>query len=94
MYGWKMEMINDSSLHFFPFLNQFLITNFSSPATRVDVGVEIIAVDTETAAAATGGGRDVLDVVDVTNSFPDGIIILSMCADFSNIRNRASDIEK
>ena len=87
-----MEMINDSSLHFFLFLNQFLITNFSSPATRVDVGVEIIAVDTETAAA--GGGRDVLDVVDVTNSFPDGIIILSMCADFSNIRNRASDIEK
>ena len=85
-------MINDFSLHFFLFLNQFLITNFSSPATRVDVGVEIIAVDTETAAA--GGGRDVLDVVDVTNSFPDGIIILSMCADFSNIRNRASDIEK
>ena len=68
-------MINDSSLHYFPFLSQFLITNFSSPATRVDVGVEIIAVDTETAAAATGGGRDVLDVVDVTNSFPDGIII-------------------
>ena len=87
-----MEMINDSSLHFFLFLNQFLITNFSSPATRVDVGVEIIAVDTETAAA--GGGRDVLDVVDVTNSFPDGIIILSICADFRNIRNRASDIEK
>ena len=51
-----MEMIDDFSLHFFLFLNQFLITNFSSPATRVDVGVEIIAVDTETAAAATGGG--------------------------------------
>ena len=85
-------MINDFSLHYFLFLNQFLITNFSSPATRVDVGVEIIAVDTETAAA--GGGRDVLDVVDVTHSFPDGIIILSICADFRNIRNRASDIEK
>ena len=56
--------------------------------------MEIIAVDTETAAAATGGGREVLDVVDVTHSFPDDIIILSMCADFSNIRNRASDIEK
>ena len=89
-----MEMINDSSLHFFLFLNQFLITNFSSPATRVDVGVEIIAVDTETAAAATGGGWEVLDLVDVTNSFPDGIIILSICADFRNIRNKASDIEK
>ena len=82
-----MEMINDSSLHFFLFLNQFLITNFSSPATRVDVGVEIIAVDTETAAAATGGGWEVLDLVDVTNSFPDGIIILSICADLSfNVR--------